>query len=155
MQRKLPWMLFAASMALNILFVSGFLVGQASSGQADSAASKLEEVAERLSLSDEQRQGLVDLRGRLAERRAGMRDQKQAQRQAMWAEMAKPEFDRAAFEDQLSARFDQRRDFFVEFAESLHGYLATLSPEQRTDFIAMAEERGFMRKLFFKRRTQN
>ena len=84
-----------------------------------------------------------------------MRDQKQAQRQAMWAEMAKPEFDRAAFEDQLSARFDQRRDFFVEFAESLHGYLATLSPEQRTDFIAMAEERGFMRKLFFKRRTQN
>ena len=36
MQRKLPWMLFAASMALNILFVSGFLVGQASSGQARS-----------------------------------------------------------------------------------------------------------------------
>ena len=89
------------------------------------------------------------------EARSARQDRKQEQRQALWAVMAKPEFDRAGFEARLAARFDQRRDFFVEFAESLHGYLATLSPEQRAGFVEMAEERSFMRKLFFKRANKD
>ncbi len=33
-------------------------------------------------------------------------------------------------------------------AEALHGYLATLGPEQRAGFLEMAKERGFLRGLF-------
>ena len=45
-------------------------------------------------------------------------------------------------------RSAQRRARIVDVAQDLHAYLATLSPGQRQDFLAMARERGFLRRLF-------
>ena len=39
-------------------------------------------------------------------------------------------------------------------AEALHGYLATLEPEQRAGLLEMAKERGFLRGLFRGQRKQ-
>jgi hypothetical protein len=48
----------------------------------------------------------------------------------------------------MEARSAQRRARIVDVAQDLHAYLATLSPEQRQAFLAMARERGFLRRLF-------
>ncbi len=46
----------------------------------------------------------------------------------------------------------RRQERIMGRAEALHGYLATLDPEQRAGFLAMAKERGFLRGLFGRHR---
>jgi len=65
----------------------------------------------------------------------------------MLAEVGNPTFDRervAALVDDWST---QRRAYFVEVAQDMHAYVATLTPAQRATFLKLAQERGFLRRL--------
>ena len=64
------------------------------------------------------------------------------------AELAKPELDRARLGEVMDGGRDQRRAFFEGLMVELHGFLATLTPAQKESFLAMAEERHFLRALF-------
>ena len=68
------------------------------------------------------------------------------------AEVVKPEFDAARIERMLRERSEARVVSFTETARDLHGFLATLSPEQREAFAAMSEERGFLWRLISRSR---
>ena len=95
----------------------------------------------------EQRQGLGDLRAKVRERWSGSRSQWGDRRRQTMAEVVKPEFDGARIEQLLRERSEARIVGFTETARDLHGFLATLSPEQREAFTAMSEERGFLWRL--------
>ena len=149
MRAKLPWILFAASLALNLFFLGGAIVGRvASDGRAPEAEERLAAVAEELSLSQSQLSELRELRQEMRARWRANRESGQGRRAQMLAELAKPTFDREAFLRLSDERFRQRREFFADFGESLHGYLQGLQPEQRQKFLEMAKDRGFLRRLF-------
>ncbi len=149
MRIKLIWVLLAASLAANLFFVAGALYTLY--GKDDWHArpgANVDSVAERLALSPEQRDGLLALREKARQGRKGSREGHESRRAAFVAELGKPAFDREGVLALMEARSAQRRARIVDVAQDLHAYLATLSPEQRQAFLAMARERGFLRRLF-------
>ncbi len=149
MRTKLLWILLAASLAANVFFVAGALYTLY--GEDDRLAgpgANVDSVAERLALSPEQRAGLLALREKARQGRKGSREGRESRRAAFLAELGKPTFDRGGVLALMEERSAERRARIVDVAQDLHAYLATLSPEQRREFLAMARERGFLRRLF-------
>ena len=149
MRVKLLWILLAVSLTANVFLVAGALYTLY--GEDDWRAepsAHIDSVAERLGLSPEQRDGLLALREKARQGRKGSREGRESRRAAFIAELGKPAFDRAGVLALMEARSAKRRARIVDVAQNLHAYLATLSPEQRREFLAMARERGFLRRLF-------
>jgi len=142
MRSKLPWILLAVSVVANIFFAGGAIYTLSSYG-----GSTVNQVVRKLDLTPAQRDGLIALREGVAARREAMIGRRGRLRKAMLAEVGNPTFDRervAALVDDWST---QRRAYFVEVAQDLHAYVATLTPAQRATFLKLAQERGFLRRL--------
>ncbi len=149
MRGKLLWILLAVSLAANVFLVAGALYSLYGDDTPRArAAANIDTVAERLGLSSEQRDGLLALRDKARKGREGMREGRKQRRAAYLEELGKPSFDREAVLALMEARSAEWRARIVDVAQDLHAYLATLSPEQRESFLAMARERGFLRRLF-------
>ena len=149
MKRKLPWLLLLVSVALNVFFVGGALYSMVTSERLeDDPAARTAFVAERLALAPAEREALIDWRQRARDRFKAMRAERGEMRAQVLQELAKAELDPAALERLMSERAALRVPALLETVQDLHGYLATLSPEQKAEFIAMAQEREFFRRIF-------
>lgn len=144
MKTKLPWVLFAASLLLNIAFLSGSFLGAD-----DSSDGAKPDVAEVLELDSAQQQALTDLRAAMAGRREARRERRKAFKEALIATLKAPAFDATALEPVLEGSSDNRRLGMLAMAEGLHGLYQTLTPEQRRSFKEAAEERRFLWRLVF------
>lgn len=149
MSSRLPWFLFAVSLAGNVFFAAGvaYTVYQERRAQ-NSAEARVDIVAERLDLTEAQHDALSLLRERAEVRRPGLRQADGPLRAALLEQVAQPEFDRDLVMEMLAERDEERRPYFVEYAEDLHGFLVTLTPEQRRSFLEMASEPGFLRRVY-------
>ena len=149
MRRNLPWILLAVSLALNLGLAAGALHFEAEAERLGaSAEARFETITARLELTAVQREALLALRAMIEDRRGSMGGTRDQRRAALMAELAKPELDRAHLREVMDDSQDQRRAFFEGLMVDLHGFLATLTPEQRENFLAMAEDRHFLRGLF-------
>ncbi|MCH8037955.1 MAG: Spy/CpxP family protein refolding chaperone [Proteobacteria bacterium] len=149
MRTKLLWVLLAVSLTANVFLVAGALYTlYVKDDRSAVAGASVDSVAERLGLTPEQRDGLLALREKARRGHKGPREGRESRRAAFVAELGKPAFDREGVLALMEARSAQRRARIVDVAQDLHAYLATLSPEQRQAFLAMARERGFLRRLF-------
>ncbi|WP_299623498.1 periplasmic heavy metal sensor [Pelagibius sp.] len=149
---RLPWYLLAASLAVNVFFLAGLAFPQLFGVSDTPTPDPVAVVAEELELSAAQRADLVALRGRVAERRAAAGGNGGSFRALLIAELAKPAFDRAGLEARMQDRRAIVGKVVLDVAEDLHGYLATLSPEQKAAFLEKAKERAFLRRLLWPRR---
>lgn len=154
MNARLPWVLLAVSLALNLFFAGGVAYMKFTADSGWAAGSSFDAVVERVGLSDDRRAGLEALRERMQARRSAVRDEWRQGRKTLLAELAKPELDQARISELMSRGMARRAAVFEELLVEFHGYLATLPDEQRRAFLAMAEERGFMRRLFGRRRDK-
>lgn len=151
MRSKVLWFLLAASLALNVFFVAGVvypqLVGQRHPAQwRDPVAAATRE----FSLDDRQAAALEALRNRLAERRNDSRGGRGGFRSIIVDALRQPAFDRAALAQALDQRRESSGDMIIDMSEDLHGFLAGLTPEQKTAFLdRAASERDFLRRLLF------
>ena len=149
MRVKLLWILLAVSLTANVFLVAGALYTlYVKDDRSAVASANVDSVAERLGLTPGQRDSLLALREKARQGREGLRERRESRRAAFLAELGKPAFDRAGVLALMEARSAERRARIVDVAQDLHAYLATLSPEQRREFLAMARERGFLRRLF-------
>ncbi len=148
MGKNLAWILLAVSVALNIFFAGGVVYSKMTAERLkDSPERRIDFVAEQLNLSDSQREGLIALRTKVGERWRAGREKRGNLSGTLMAELAKPELDMERLEALIRGRSDRSVGRFQELARDLHAYLATLSPEQREQFVAMAEKRGFLFRL--------
>ncbi len=148
MRAKLPWVLLAVSLVANAVLAGAVYTLTGAADPAAKRAAQVESVIQRLALSPEQRDGLLALREKARQGRKGTREGHKSRRAAFLAALGKPTFDRERVLALMEARSAERRARIVDVAQDLHAYLATLSPEQRQAFLAMARERGFLRRLF-------
>ncbi len=153
MRAKLLWILLGVSLAANLFFAAGAvysLYGGEHRGWR--AKVSVDDVAERLGLSPAQRDALQALRDQAPDTPRPSREERAERRATFLAELAEPEFDRARVQALMAERMTRRQERILGRAEALHGYLATLDPEQRAGFLEMAKERGFLRGLFGRHR---
>ncbi len=148
MRAKLPWILLAVSLVANAVLAGAVYTLTSAPDPAAKRAAHVESVIQRLGLSPEQRDRLLALREKARQGRKGSREGRESRRAAFLAELGKPAFDRERVLALMEARSAERRARIIDVAQDLHAYLATLSPEQRQAFLAMARERGFLRRLF-------
>jgi Spy/CpxP family protein refolding chaperone len=149
MRNKLFWILLAASVALNVFFVAGVVYSEYfAPGPGERAERRIAEIGERLELTEAQVGELMALRQRARDRRGATREGRQEMRARFIEELGKPEFDRDEVIRLMEERWRGRQARFADMAAELHAYLATLSPQQRQQFLVMARERGFLRGLF-------
>lgn len=148
MRAKLSWILLAVSLVANAVLAGAVYTLTGTADPAAKRAAHVESVIQRLGLSPEQRDGLLALREKARQGREKSREGRDSRRAAFVAELGKPTFDRAAVLALMEARSAKRRARIVVVVQDLHAYLATLTPEQRQEFLAMARERGFLRRLF-------
>ena len=149
MRRKLPWLLLAASVALNVFFVAGvFYPHYGWQGDERPRGDIVAWATETFQLDARQVQDLEKMRERIAERRSERGDERGAFRATIIDALRAPAFDRAALEQALVERRGAMGDMILDMAEELHGFLAGLSPDQKSAFLERAEaDRGFLRQL--------
>jgi uncharacterized membrane protein len=149
MGRNLAWSLLAVSVALNVFFAGGVIYSKVTAERLRaSPAERAQFLAERFGLSDQQHDRLLAFQTAMGERRGALREGFREARAALLAELAKPELDRERIARLRQEQTAVRSALFEDFAGELHQFLATLSPEQKADFVAMLEERGLFRGLF-------
>ncbi len=155
MKGKIIWILLGVSLAANLFFAAGAvysLYGGEHRGWRTKVS--VDDVAERLALSPAQRDALQALRDRAGDRPRPSREEHAERRATFLANLAKPDFDRAGLEALMAERRAERQERFLDRAEAMHSYLATLDPEQRAGFLDLAKERGFLIGLFGRHRQK-
>lgn len=154
MRSKVLWFLLAASLLLNVFFVAGViwpsLMGLP---HAPDRRDPVAAAAEDFSLDDRQVAALEAVRQRIVERREASRGGRDGFRSLIIDALRQPTFDRAALAEALEQRRQSFGDTFIDMTEDLHGFLAGLTPDQKTAFLERAEgDRDFLRRLLFPRR---
>ncbi len=149
MRAKLVWILLGVSLAANVFFAAGAIYAfYGGEHRGWRAKVSVDDVAERLALSPAQRDALQALRDQGPDTPRASREEHAERHASFLAELAGPEFDRARVQALMTERMAGRQARILGRAEALHGYLATLDPEQRAGFLEMAKEHGFLRGLF-------
>ena len=148
MRGKLPWVLLAVSLAVNLAFVAGAVHFHMERERlADDPGERVARLAQELRLAPDQEAALLALRQKMMAGRKEMRAAMGERRRALLEELAQPQLDRAQVEAHLRQGAELRTARFATMAEEMHGYLATLSPEQKAGFLERAREPDFFRRL--------
>ena len=149
MGNRLPWVLFALSLALNVFFIGGALYYRATAEQLrNSSDDRIEALAEQLSLDESQRQGLLTLREELGAMRRSWREAREPRLEVMWQVLAEESYDRERMAELIAAGGEERVERLVTMGEMLHSYMASLKPEQREEFLELMRDRKTRRALF-------
>ncbi len=149
MTRRLPWILFAVSLLLNLFFAGGVVYSKLTAERLEEdPKARLAFAVEELGLSEAEQQRLLALRRSVSKRRGQMRGEGESVRQALGEELRRPKLD----EDRVEQLLGQRSQLFVAYLSdvmgALHGFLAGLPPEKREEFLGLMEkERRFMFRL--------
>jgi Spy/CpxP family protein refolding chaperone len=142
MRPKLMRILLTVSLVANVFFAGGALYAIYARGD-----HSVQRVSRQLDLSPAQEQDLKALRETIASRRAAMHDSRGDLRAALLAEIGNPTFDRERVATLLNEWSADRRGYFLDMAQDLHAYVATLTPAQREKFLELAQDRSFLRRL--------
>ncbi len=139
---RLPWILVALSLALNMFFIGGFFWVRGEAARAHlRPAERFEMIARELNLDAKQRTAFEHFIGLMRMRTRHLREANIPLIQEAWAEMAKPQPDDAVIDRDLETATANRRAFQVDTSHALRGFLAALSDEQRARFVEFAKNR--------------
>jgi uncharacterized membrane protein len=137
---RLPWILLALSLALNLFFVGGAFWVRSEAARAQlPPAERFELVARQLSLDANQRAAFDRFIGALRMRSRHMRENNQPLLEQAWGELAKPKPDDSLVDHILDETASNRRAYQLDTSHALRNFLATLSDEQRATFVALAK----------------
>lgn len=149
MHPKLLWILLAASLLLNVFFAGGVIYSKLTADRLRGEPERrVDFVADELGLNEAQRARLMALREAARERRQDMRVEGEHLRRALIEEMGRPTLDRERVSQLLGERSRLFVSFIGEVMAETHGFLDTLEPEQRREFLALMErEHRFLWRL--------
>ena len=149
MRARLPWILLAISLVLNVAIIGGLLYGWQGDRFWRGPAHAVEHLSEQLDLTVEQEQRLQTVLDGVMERRKAKRDGPPSpQRQALVDLLAEEDFAEAETQRLLNEMSAERNRQWVEVSRDMHAFVSALDPEQKAAFVSMAKERGFFRSLF-------
>ncbi len=141
MRKRLPWILLALSVALNVSFVAGFLHVRSVLRSLQTPEGRAQWAADRLKLEGPQRATLQRVS---REWTLKMRELQQAHADdldAFWAEMVRGE-ETAATRASLERLLEVQRTGTVRSLEDLRRILKDLNPDQRQALVRMVREKN-------------
>jgi Spy/CpxP family protein refolding chaperone len=133
--------LLAISVALNLCFVAGAAWTRLHAPAVQTASERFHRLAQSLDLSPQQQVGFDRYVAGMLARGDHLRQTSEPLMADAWAEIAKPEPDQTKIFQLLDEATAQRRDFQHDAVAATVALLATLTPEQRSKFLADERER--------------
>lgn len=139
---RLPWILLALSLALNLFFVGGVLWLRHEAGlKLVGPAERFTMVARQLSLTADQRAAFDKFIDTMRARAGQMHESNQPLIEDAWRELAKPQPDNAVIDRNLDQAASNHHAFQLDTSRALRAFLAVLSDEQRATFVSLAKNR--------------
>jgi len=138
---RLPWLLLALSVVLNIFFIGGaFWVRMETRGPM-AAIERFEHVARQLSLDGDQRAAFDHFIRLMRMRTRLMHETNRPLIDRAWTELAKPQPDDAVLNQIFTEAAENRRAYQVDISKAFRAFLAVLSDDQRKEFVELARRR--------------
>jgi len=138
---RLPWILLALSLALNLFFIGGVFWMRSQWHGPMGPAERIERVAKQLTLDADQRAAFERFVRAIRMKARDLRETNQPLIDEAWQDFAKAEPDEAAIDKLFEAAANNRRSFQIETGRALRAFLAVLNEDQRAAFIAMVKSR--------------
>jgi uncharacterized membrane protein len=132
---RLVWLALALSLTLNAFVVAGLVWSQAATPRPVTFADRLVEAGAALNLTAEQRDSFDRFAQTIQQRTKEMRDTNMPLFRHIWDELAKPQADQAVLDQLVDEASENRHTYQRDVIASLNGFLASLSPEQRAQFV--------------------
>ena len=133
--------LLALSLALNLFFVGGALwIRIHAPPPPISPEQRLEQMSQELGLNPQQKAASARYWQSMREHMQAMRDAVRPQIANAWSEVSKPQADETKVMQLLDAAAQTRHHYVHDLTATTLAYLATLSPEQRTKFVALMQK---------------
>jgi uncharacterized membrane protein len=140
--RRIVLAVLVVSLVLNLFFVAGAVwTRMQPTPPVRAAEQRYQRMEAELDLNAQQRVGFERYVAAMQARRDKVRQQVLPLLGAAWNQAAKPEADPAQVLRSFDEAFDKRRELEREAIVQTLDLLATLSPEQRGKFVALARER--------------
>jgi len=137
--QRLMLVLLVVSLALNLCFIAGAVWTRMRAPP--TAAERFQQMGNELNLNAEQRERFQNYVRTMRTRSQSMREETEPLIAAAWADAAKPQPDEPKIARAFDQAADKRRAFQRDSTNDTLAFLATLSPEQRAKFVAIARER--------------
>jgi Spy/CpxP family protein refolding chaperone len=145
MRARLPWILLAVSVALNIFFLAGAFWVRVHHGPHGEPGGdpehRIAAITKELSLDAKQREALERFVRSARQGGRQLREKNEPVLEQSWRELSKDNPDDAAIERAFSEATANRRAYQLEVSRSMRQFLATLSPDQREKFLSTLRER--------------
>jgi Spy/CpxP family protein refolding chaperone len=146
MRPRLPWILLAVSVALNVLLIGfgvGFLWHRPPEGGplAMDRQQRVEAVTRELGLQPQQREAFRQFVQHTQQAQRALREKNQPILEATRRELIKPTPDEAALDRLFGEVTANRRAFQDETSHAMRQFLTTLTPEQRDGFLRLWRDR--------------
>ncbi|MBV9523209.1 MAG: periplasmic heavy metal sensor [Alphaproteobacteria bacterium] len=139
---RLPWLLLALSLALNICFIGGVLWVRAQAARGQMApAERFEHVSQQLSLNADQHAAFERFIRALRMRTRQMHETNHPLIEEAWSELAKAQPDDAVLNRVFTESANNRRAYQLDTSQALRGFLAVLTDAQRARFVELARNR--------------
>lgn len=140
MRAKLPWILLALSVVLNIFVVGGVIYGKRAAEHRMGGRSPIVAALREMDLEGPQKAALEKLRDELRQSSDDIRDEMRPLRRGLLREMVKPNPDFAAADADIDRLGDIQSKKYKAMVRSVHEFHQSLTPEQREAFArAIAE----------------
>lgn len=134
MRAKLPWILLAISVVLNIFAVGGFLYAKRATETRIMNRSPVMMAARQLDLTDPQKQAFEKMRADIRKSSSDIRDEMRPLRRELLTELAKPQPDFATVDRKIDDLGDVQGKKFKAMVRSVHEFQQTLTPQQQEAF---------------------
>jgi uncharacterized membrane protein len=138
---RLPWILLALSLALNVFFVGGVVWVRSHGHGPMGPAERIERIAKQLTLDADQRAAFERFVRTMRMKALELRETNQPLIDEAWQDFAKAQPDEAVVDKLFEAAANNRRNFQLETGRALRAFLVTLNENQRAAFIALVKNR--------------
>ena len=143
----LLWLVLTLSLALNLCFVAGALwIRFHGPPLPMNAEERLERIGAQLALDPRQKEAFEQYAQAVRTRMQLMRKAVDPLIGNAWSEVAKPDADGAKVVQLFDEAGQTRRSFMRELAPTTLAFLAKLSPEQRTKFVELIQQRPWEKR---------
>jgi uncharacterized membrane protein len=138
---RLPWILLALSLALNLFFIGGAVWMRSQGHGPMGPADRVARVVKELGLDADQRAAFERFVRTIRTKARDLRETNQPLVDEAWQDFAKAQPDEAAVDKLFESAANNRRNFQIEAGRALRAFLGTLNEEQRAAFVAMVKNR--------------
>ena len=138
---RLVWGALVLSLVLNVCFVGGLVWSRMQAERPTTPAERFQEVAREMNFAESERENFQQFFQKVRRETLQMRESNRPIMQRIWRELDKEHPDQGRINQLIEQATENRRVYQKDMATALAGFLATLTPAQRSRFVELLEKR--------------